>query len=482
MKITVIPLDSRPCNYSWLKKFSGFANIEIAIIPYKSTGNLHQAFSFEDYKDWLVENAKDSDFLILSIDAMVSGGLIQARKAMMDMELALANLDFLQELKKVNPKLKIYAFDTIMRTSITTSDKFTRVYWEKMNEYSKLLGDLYFNEDQLTKKRLRELENEIPKEIIETYLLARDKKHRINLYLCELVKLNIIDELLLLQEDSMSGGIQRVESTKINGFIKSHGLENLISLYNGTDEGTLVLFGKILLGLKKLKPKTYVLLSDERIKDKVMPFEDRPLEENYLNLMNVTGLEYSSFDVSEYVLAIYSEANNNYDLDLESTKEIKPESGLKYNTFVNKVNEAINSGKQVQLVDLLHPNGGSKVLINSIDYQNLLGYSAWNTASNSLGSALATIALKAYNNPDIKSFLYERIIDDCLYQTYIRRELNVKLLEQFVNVYDMTFEKSKEVLGITKRNLDVLVKDLFKVDYKITFPWLRTFEIDIDLE
>ena len=48
--------------------------------------------------------------------------------------------------------------------------------------------------------------------------------------------------------------------------------------------------------------------------------------------------------------------------------------------------------KNVVLVDLLFPNGGSYELLQDIKYNLLAAYSAWNTASNSLGSALCEIA------------------------------------------------------------------------------------------
>jgi hypothetical protein len=253
-------------------------------------------------------------------------------------------------------------------------------------------------------------------------------------------------------------------------------------LYNGTDEATVVLLAKALLSDKGLRPAVSVLLSDERIKAKIMPFEDRELEENYTNLMNVIGLESASYNKADYVLAIYSEADNHYDLDLESTEMIMPDISRKFYDFVVNVNQAIRAKKQVQFVDLLYPNGGSWDVISAFDYNKFLGYSAWNTASNSLGSALATIAVSAYANKSMKSFLYERIIDDCLYQTYSRREVNVMLLKDYVNIYDLNELQAKEALFLIKDNLKSLVKKYLKVDFNITLPWARTFEIDIDVE
>jgi len=482
LKITVLPLDSRPCNHSWVKKFSQLADVELAIVPEELSGNLHQGLDFLKHEEWLKEETKNSDYLILSIDALVSGGLIQARQAKMEKTEALRRLSLLDEIKTQNPNMKILAFDTIMRTSISTTDPKSRIYWEKMNEFSRLTGKLHYDYSKKTIDDLEMILEEIPHEIVDTYLRARRKKHEINFKLCQMVNDGIIDQLLLLQEDSMKEGMQKVESDQLMIYVNKHHLEDKVMLYNGTDEATVVLLGKVLLASKNIKPKVHIMLSDEKIKSKIMPFEDRELEKNYTNLMKVIGLESFSYEEADYVLAIYSEANKPYDLDLESTTMIKPELNRKFYDFIHNVNHAIKDKLHVEFVDLLYPNGGSWDVLSSIDYSNLLGYSAWNTASNSLGSALSTIAVHAYSKKEMKSFLFERIIDDCLYQTFSRREANVSLLAENVNVYDMKNEEAEKALIIINENLKHLVEKNLKVNFNISLPWTRTFEIDIDLE
>lgn len=482
MKITVLPLDSRPCNHSWVKKFAKLSKLDLAIVPEEDCGNLKQGLDFLKYESWLLEETLTSDYLLVSIDGLVSGGLIQARKAMMEESEAFRTLALLAKIKKQNPSIKILAFDTIMRTSISTTDNATRIYWEKMNRFSKLKGKMYFDYSMETEEELDKLLKEIPEEIVNTYLLARNKKHQVNLKLCDLVKEGVVDQLLLLQEDSMNQGMQQIESDKLMKYVLQHGLEDKILLYNGTDEATVVLLGRALLKAKGLKPKVHVLLSDEQIKEKIMPFEDRELEKNYLNMMNFIGFESVAYESAEYVLALYSEAMHDYDLDLESTREIKPELNEKFYEFIDKVNKAILDDKQVEFVDLLYPNGGSYELLERVDYSRLLGYSAWNTSSNSLGSALATIAVHAYSSTDLRSFLYERIIDDCFYQTYARRQVNVNLLSENVNIYNMNEKEETEALKQINISLKKLVEQTLQTDFKVSLPWSRTFEIDIDVE
>jgi len=199
-------------------------------------------------------------------------------------------------------------------------------------------------------------------------------------------------------------------------------------------------------------------------------------------LMNVIDFENASYDESKYILAIYSEAEYNYDLNLDTTDAIIPNKNRKFKIFTSRINQAIKDGKKLVFVDLLHPNGGSIEVLSELDYHNLLGYSAWNTASNSLGSALAVIALDSYKNSDLSSFLFERIIDDCLYQTYVRREINQLLLSEGVNIYDIPLFELNRVLILIKEKLKNISKEYLNFNFKVILPWARTFEIDIDLE
>ncbi len=481
MKITVIPLDSRPCNYSWVKKYTNLAKVELAIYPFEYVGNLHRGMKKDNLKDWLISNSKDSDVLLVSLDAITSGGLIQARQAKFELEEAYYYIDLLKEIKNLFPKIKIYVFDTIMRTSITTYDEETAKYWKYINEYSNLKGRMYFFPEENNQDRLNNLIELIPEHIFRTYESARTKKNTLNKYIINLTKNGFVDYLLLLQEDSMQYGIQQIESIQLQELIHEYKLEDKVSLYNGTDEGTVVLIAKILLEYKNKKPSVCFIFPKEELKNKVMPFEDKPVYENCKYLANVIGIKEVPQDEADYIFAVYTE-DKPYNLDVNTTRHIPLSNEVVYQEFILKINEYILNQRKVLFVDLLHPNGGSVDLLQKIDYKKLVAYSAWNTASNSIGSCIALIGVCEYHKQvELKTFLFERIIDDCLYQTEIRREVNQLLLKDEINIYDLK-EHSNSVLQIIDDKLSEETKRYFNFDFKLSLPWNRTFEIDIDID
>src|SRR5690606_5848922 len=163
------------CNTLWLEQLAKIAGYKLLMYPRNKCGDLFKAADFLDQVNWLKENVKEMDYLIISIDGLTSGGLVQTRTGNANLDLINDNKDFLKELKEINQNLKIYIFDTLMRTSITTLSTETAKYWGLVNEYSRLRGEIYLNKRDEDLKKLDEVIAKIPNEIIETYLEARLK-------------------------------------------------------------------------------------------------------------------------------------------------------------------------------------------------------------------------------------------------------------------------------------------------------------------
>ncbi|MDD3106353.1 MAG: DUF4127 family protein [Bacilli bacterium] len=482
MKITVIPLDSRPCNTVWLSDLAAIARLTVTIYPRELCGTLLAGANFDQMMTWLDKEVVDSDYLIISADGLCSGGLVQARLGLINHEEIMAKLQVFRSYKQANPRLKIYVFDTIMRTTITTLSKETDKYWGLMNEYSRLVGRCHFFSDKDEAKRLEEVKKIIPNEIIETYHRGRRKKHELNKFFLQLTKEQVVDYMILLQEDSMPYGVQKIEQEILQSIINENKLDDVVKFYNGTDEGGVVLLGKIILETIHKKPKLYVHLPYKNALNKVMLFEDQLFSYNLHHMMDTLGFEACSDETkSDFILSIYVEERNE-NLDTNSIKPIIPLKNEIYYHYVKELNQFLSGNKPVAFVDLLFPNGGSIDLLQDVCFHKLQVYSAWNTASNAMGSALCEIAAKTANpHHHSLKFRNERFLDDCLYQYVVRRIVNEKYVQQDVNVYNLG-EHSEEVLQEIIKLMHQYDGFLGKHRYRVSLPWKRTFEAEIEIE
>lgn len=482
IKVGLIPLDSRPCNTSWIVSLARIAKMEIVMYPRSACGNLFTGANIDLIMPWLKENIAQMQYLIISTDGLCYGGLIQARKAQIDLEKVIKQLEVIKELKKQYPALKIYVFDTIMRTAITTFDDESHQYYQAMNEFARLKGAYYFFHQEEDLAKLKKLEETIPERILGIYLKARKTKLFLNKYFLSLVKDKVLDKMILLQEDSSPYGIQAIDQVEIKEQMEKDHLTDQVEFYNGTDEGAAVLLARIINEEYHLTPTAYLLVPTPKILDKCHLFEDRPFSENLLKMLETIGIKLvDDLDKASFVLAIFAEEQN-HSLELNEYIEVPINRDESYLAYIKKLNGLIKQ-KPVLLVDLFFPNGGSFELLNDIDYRNLLGYSAWNTSSNALGSALCNAMAYLANpkSPANQAFLKERIMDDCIYQYIVRRKVSKILYEQKCSVFNLQDATPLATAEIAKmiHQYDYMID---YTPYQFCLPWRRMFEIEIKVE
>ena len=97
IKVGLIPLDSRPCNTIWIDSLTKIANLELLMYPRSECGTLFKGANIDKIIDWLNQNAHLMDYLIISTDGLCFGGLIQARKAQINLEKVVNQLDIIKE-------------------------------------------------------------------------------------------------------------------------------------------------------------------------------------------------------------------------------------------------------------------------------------------------------------------------------------------------------------------------------------------------
>ena len=97
--------------------------------------------------------------------------------------------------------------------------------------------------------------------------------------------------------------------------------------------------------------------------------------------------------------------------------------------FVDTLERALAGGRRVALADVAYPNGAEQRLMQGLEGRvplaRLAGYAAWNTAGNSLGSAIAMalVAGVATDRGAWLRLLFDRFVDDHLYQGRVRAEV-----------------------------------------------------------
>ncbi|MCL2208995.1 MAG: DUF4127 family protein [Treponema sp.] len=494
MKTLLLPLDERPCNYLFPQMIAG-SNREIAVImPEKHIlGDMKKPADIGAIENFLIKNAHGCANIVLSVDMLVYGGLIPSRLHYLKMEEALSRLEIIRKIKNTNPKVKIYAFNCIMRTPQYNSSEEEPDYYAEYGHAlfrRKYLLDYKTRRGGLDKLQLKELEKiKIPQNIINDYEARRDFNELINIEVVKYLETGIIDFLVIPQDDSSPYGYTAISQKRIIGEIKRKKLDMKVMVYPGADEVALSLLTRAWHDFKNTEPKVFPFYASVLGPSIVPLFEDRPMYESLKSHLRVCRCKpAANAQEADFVLAINCPGKipqDTYDEEID----ISYTSCRNLQDFVYQIRDYLEAGKKVAVCDSAFCNGGDIQLIRYLDeldiLDKLISYAGWNTNCNTLGTTLSQACIG--ENDGLFNLLY-RIMDDVCYQAAVRHEVTAIDLPEYRLEDNNIAPALKDIETKIKNKLQKFYKSLcisekYSIIIKgVYLPWKRMFEIGMELE
>jgi hypothetical protein len=148
------------------------------------------------------------------------------------------------------------------------------------------------------------------------------------------------------------------------------------------------------------------------------------------------------------------------------------------------------AGQRVVIADVAYPNGADPALCAALraigfDWTGPAAYGAWNTAGNTIGTALAQACLGEQRTREQQQFLLHRWVEDWGYQ----REVRAAIRARYAPGGEPPADEWPSVAHDVEQMLNAFIETLpgFAGKWRITpgsvrFPWGRTFEVDFGLE
>jgi len=489
----------------------GKSNEEISlIVPEKNIlGEKKKPADVKGIGEFLTGNITGCTNIVLSIDMLVYGGLIPSRLHYLNREEALSRLEIIKKLKQINPDVRIYAFNCIMRTpQYDSSDEepdyyadygyalFRRKY---LLDYQARHG---FNaENAADKQQLAELEKiRISQEIIDDYENRRTFNEFINIEVVNYLNTGLLDFLVIPQDDSSPYGYTAISQKNVINEIKKKDLDMKVMIYPGADEVSLSLLTRAWHDYKGIELKIYPFYASVLGPTIVPLYEDRPMYESLKSHVRVCKTKLvNSPQEADFILAVNCPGKFQQDT-YDEEFDISYTSCRNLPDFAFQIKDYIEAGKNVAICDSAYCNGGDIQLIQYLDKLDILdklsSYAGWNTNCNTLGTTLAQACIGAGANlpqrlPGKRQGmhnLFYRIIEDGCYQAVVRHEVSAAdlpklqaqdsdispVLAEVENIIQTKLQKQYETLYISKR-YPVTIK-------RIWSPWKRMFEIGMEIE
>lgn len=388
LQVAYIPIDNRPVNYDRVKMLAKSVGFEL-LMPEEDTfrtalDNMKPNKNGSTYGDrekllnWLKETDKTCDYFVLSLDQLLSGGLVASRWLdNTDLTFEFEVADYIINLAKNNT---VVLFDTVMRLASTVNYQ-----GYQMPEYNNLrsygsVARLTLTGSELTVDNIiagykygengKKISTPLSDRAVDKYLASRTRKLKLIDYILSKSLEDLEYCYIGVDDSSTTTNIQTNEINLISNKLGDNGV-----IYAGTDELGLMGITRIVTKLYG-SPKvgvTYFGNSKDQIADE---FDFASLEyeiNNHIKSLGCTVVDGGKGDVE--VLVITKNSGNDQAIKL-----------------VDKAFELVENKKPVIIIDPNSKNADflqKQLLTREFPLSMLLGYSNWNTAANAMGIALS---------------------------------------------------------------------------------------------
>ena len=490
MNIIFVPIDNRPCTMIFPSQLAEIGGYKIKIPPEIFLGIFKKRGDSTKILNWLYENTKKEDILLLSLDMLIYGGLVASRNMNNSTLECEENARKLEEFLKTKPASKIIIFSSIMRTLPTFTNEKILLQAEKIKKNIKKLYPIPSLSESEFSSVLKEISKDSEMgEFFGEYILCRKRNFDINLKLCEWRKNNLIDRLLIGLDDVVCIGPNTLEAEKIKVLMKD---DEKTTVCNGTDELAMLAESLIIKDEFSLNPTFAIHYSSEEGAFKNTIYESKPIKDVVVEYINASGCKI---------------VKENADIDLfckvhpngqKETEVQHLEKNEKDEIFVNKILEFIKKGKNIAVADVKYANGAdihfTKTLIKKVNPSLLMSYAAWNTSGNTLGTTISHAVIryiaKKINRSNDRThvrFMFERLLDDFIYQSIIRTKMKLKCLVSGISSLGMKENEEEKISHSINKEMKKYADKIAKIGFKkqapkfikAELPWSRLFEVFI---
>ena len=510
--IALVPLDNRPACLDYTVRIGRIAGADILTPPAAAIG----AYSFpgdpDALKAWLDALDPAPDYLIISLDMLMYGGLVSMRTPETSEDLARSRLEAFREWARTHPKTRILAQGVIQRIARTgTGNKDEDNLTYLLGVYVKRVDEAEARNDDELRASAEDLRQRLPADPLEDYLAARKRNHALNRESIRLAADGVVDFLVLGMDDNAEYGPHRSERDALNALVADLSAGDRVIIKPGADELAHLLLARAINQWNAVSPRIAVHYYPAAAGEWLPDLEDRTLAQSLAQNLDVAGFRITSGRGVDAHLLVFGDSPDG-DMDEQDAAD----------RLAADLSALIKHKQAAGVADLRRMNSASPVLVQTMlqrtEPARLLAYSGWNTAGNALGTAVghlaASLALRrsAERDSDVSAqaaqhaaFLLQRFFDDYLYMAVLRPDINKALSRQGESSIDISAARYPEFSREIKRQIRDRADELFEQYFKgrtfeigggetlqrftisdlrlgVKIPWFRTFEIQMDVD
>jgi len=501
-RILLVPLDSRPAAGQFAQMIGRLTGAEVNMPPYDILGRYTNPGNPEAVLDWLsAQDYSNVDAVVVSTDMIAYGGLIASRVPDITLDQARERLGRLAQIRKAAPKTKFYGFSAIMRL-YPTSTRASRPWRIAVGRYAEYKEAYALSKSKRDLQRLNDLATKAPAQEIRRYEAARKRDFELQKDLIAMTTRGLLDYLVMGQDDAKPAGPHVGETIRLKRLATEANISGRVYFCEGIDQLANVLVSRALLRAAEWMPKVRFVYSDPTARRKIAEYESKTIEASLRDQIVASGARPAA-PGDPYDFTIFLNVPN--------------PNATSFKAFLGQLSEEVDQGFPVSVSDInLGKDGTADLRLFAALQQNgrmmrLLSYAGWNTAGNTMGTAIPAanvylLARKLQTN-DLerevaqKEFLLHRFVNDFAYHKYTRpqayRLLDALPTASREETYGVDFQM---VNGYVQRDMASRLEKTFKEQFeghkffagtkqyvfssieavKIFLPWPRVYEVRLE--
>lgn len=491
--ILYVPQDDRPVDYEYTVSTAEAAGYQVLTPPAQYLSGMNFHGSPDKLMAWVDANAGKADAMVLSIDSLVYGGLVDSRKHNLPMETLTARLEKVEALHKSHKNVPIYVFSTVMRSPWAGGKGVEPDYYLTMGSDIYQLASLQakMDEEGLNPQERNDwfaIMRRVPMEYLQDWYNRRRKNMSINYRLIDDARKGVFTYYSLGHDDNSVSTQSSLESKYLE--MAGTGIpKTAFGCFPGADQLGLLLITRASNDFNNYHPKITVIYPLGGGEKTVPRYDGQAIGKTIASHVEAIGGTMVDNERPDLLLAVNTplttsttESANfeNFPIMLQSTRD-----------FLTQIEKAVNLDIPVSIVDMAFSNGSDNTLVYGL-YQDkmmyrLAAYNGWNTASNSVGYGIAQGVLSKYMTADAhRDMLTTQYLDNWAYQANVRDyiyRMQQKLEAGVVTQYYPTL--NEELQSRTKEQLQRYASTYLGIDPKtvdVALPWQRLFEVYVDVK
>ena len=487
--VLFVPQDDRPVSLQYTVDTAKAAGMTVLTPPQNLISGKTYKGQADQIWNWVEQNAGRADVMVLSTDTLIYGGLVDSRKHNLPLSTLEYRLKRIEALKANYKNTRIYGFGTVMRSPRASGGGTEPSYYA---DYGPTIFQIAALQDKLDAgtltqaetQKLMSLQASVPVEYLQDWFSRRQKNMQINKGLIDEARKGVFEYFALGHDDTSQLSQSALEGRYLSQYSKGIPRTQYGS-FPGADQLGLLLMARSRTDESVEKP-TFSSIYPLGGAGKTLPgYEDQTIDKTIAEHVEAVGGTMTTAGKPTVLLAVNTPLST-------STSESEAFGNLPMvsqatNAFVDRIQQATEQGVTVSVADIAYNNGSDNTLVGAMYKRDILykigAYNGWNTASNTVGYAIAQgLLLKSMSPEGHRDMLTQQYLDNWAYQANIRKD--IYRMQDSIRTDNVRYsgDLNSKLEEYLQERIQDFGKTYLKVDprtIKATFPWGRLFETDI---